>query len=278
MSPSPSPRASHSHETDVEAHAKGPGLSYNKDATVGSFAMSPELFEKLYLTPKVPSAAQGVKHFANPTPLGLMGFVISTFTFSMILMGWGGATGFSPVVGIFFFVGPILLLAGMIFEWIMGNFFTMMSMGLFAVFWLAFGMMQLPTLGLASSYADGATSESYNTVIALFLIVWGFAFFTFFIFSLKTNVIFAGIFFFAMIAVWILSGAYFKTGSGDYTLAGHLQTAGGALLFVVAILGWYIVVVIMSFEMRMGINFPLGDLSHLWPSNNAEIGDEEKQK
>lgn len=173
----------------------------------------------------------------------------------------------------------------------------MMSMGLFAVFWLAFGMMQLPTLGLASGYADGATSESYNTVIALFLIVWGFAFFTFFIFSLKTNVIFAGIFFFAMIAVWILSGAYFKTGSGDYTLAGHLQTvsfltfllsigkvltdyaqAGGALLFVVAILGWYIVVVIMSFEMRMGINFPLGDLSHLWPNNNAEIGDEEKQK
>lgn len=50
------------------------------------------------------------------------------------------------------------------------------------------------------------------------------------------------------------------------------------MLFVVAILGWYIVVVIMSFEMRMGINFPLGDLSHLWPGNGAEIGDEEKQK
>lgn len=57
-----------------------------------------------------------------------------------------------------------------------------------------------------------------------------------------------------------------------------IAQAGGALLFVVAILGWYIVVVIMSFEMRMGINFPLGDLSHLWPSNSAEIGDEEKQK
>lgn len=25
-------------------------------------------------------------------------FVISTFTFAMVLMGWGGAEGFSPVV------------------------------------------------------------------------------------------------------------------------------------------------------------------------------------
>jgi len=38
-------------------------------------------------------------------------------------MGWGGAAGLSGVAGIFFFVGPVLLLLGTIFEWIMGNFF-----------------------------------------------------------------------------------------------------------------------------------------------------------
>ena len=76
----------------------------------------------------------------------------------MVMMGWGGASGLSPVVyvfvlslsfdsgrlhlvrhvyyhanaflpnsGIFFFVGPVLLVLTTIFEWIMGNFFSMVS-------------------------------------------------------------------------------------------------------------------------------------------------------
>lgn len=85
----------------------------------GAMTISPELFEKLYLQPKIPQYA----HFANPTPMGLVGFVISTFTFSMILMGWGGASGFPAVVGIFFFVGPLMLTLAAIFNWIMGNFY-----------------------------------------------------------------------------------------------------------------------------------------------------------
>lgn len=41
----------------------------------------------------------------------------------MCLMGWGGAKGLSPLSGIFFFTGPVLLTLALIFEWIMGNFF-----------------------------------------------------------------------------------------------------------------------------------------------------------
>jgi len=111
----------------------------------------------------------------------------------------------------------------------MGNFFSMMVMGLFAVFWLSFGLLQLPTLALASAYsatgdaAEGAASVGYNATIALYLIVWGFALFTFFIFTLKTNIVFAAIFFFVTIAAWVLSGAYWKVASGDYVTAGQLQ-------------------------------------------------------
>ena len=83
----------------------------------------------------------------------------------------------------------------------------MNSLSLFCVFWLSFGMIQLPSLGIAASYsptgnaAEGAASPDYNNAIGLYLIVWGFAFVTYFIFSLKTNAIFAGIFGFAAIAV-----------------------------------------------------------------------------
>jgi hypothetical protein len=131
----------------------------------------------------------------------------------------------------FLFVGPLLLTLTAIFEWVMGNFFPMMVCGLFAVFWLSFGFLQLPTLQLAAVYsktgtsaADGAASVQYNAALALYLIVWGFALFTFFIFTLKTNLIFALIFLFVTIASWVLAGAYWKVATGDYTMAGHLQT------------------------------------------------------
>lgn len=257
-----------------------PHLSQTMSA--GGMSISPELFEKLYLTPKTPRVGDNVKRFANPTPLGFVGFVISDFTFAMVLMGWGKASGLESVVGIFLFVGPVLLVLTTIFEWIMGNFFPMMVMGVFSVFWLSFGVLQLPSLGLAGAYsttgsaAEGAASVGYNAALALFLIVWGFTFFTFAILALKTNVIFTSIFVLVTVTSWVLSAAYWKVASGDYVLAGHLQKGGGALLFVIGLLGWYMIFVMMAAEMRLPINLPVGDLSHFWPRTDIEIGAAEK--
>lgn len=123
----------------------------------------------------------------------------------------------------------------MVFEWIMGNFFPMMVMGLFAVFWLSFGVLQLPTLQLGAAYvtsadATGTTSPAYNAVIALYLIVWGFALFTFFVFTTMINTVFSLIFLFVSVACWVLSGAYWKVSSGDYATAGHLQKVSSAVV------------------------------------------------
>lgn len=108
----------------------------------------------------------------------------------------------------------------------------MMVMSLFAVFWLSFGLLQLPSLGLAAAYsptgdaAEGAASREFNAVVGLYLLVWGFALFTFWIFTLKTNAVFAGIFFFVTLGAWVLASAYFKVASGDYAAAGRLQKVG----------------------------------------------------
>lgn len=80
---------------DDPHHATRPNLTHQNTG----ISISPELFEKLYLQPKIPHL--GLSRFANPTPMGLTGFVISTFTFSMVLMGFGGASGLPAVVGIF---------------------------------------------------------------------------------------------------------------------------------------------------------------------------------
>ncbi|KAH9907200.1 GPR1/FUN34/yaaH family-domain-containing protein [Xylariomycetidae sp. FL2044] len=245
--------------------------------TTTGVTMSPELFEKLYLTPKVPLHSDYVKRFANPTPVGFMGFVISASTFAMIIMGWGGsAAALSPVAGIFFFVGPTLMLLALVFEWVMGNFFSMMVMGLFAGFWLSFGLLQLPTLALGANYATpddptGTASTEYNAAIALFLIVWGFAFLTFFVFTLKINTVLAMIFGLTMVATWLLSTAYWRLSWGDYTGADTFFTAGAAIIFAVSFLGWYMCFIIMAGEMRLPINLPVGDLSHYWPATDVPL-------
>ncbi|KAI1123645.1 GPR1/FUN34/yaaH family-domain-containing protein [Nemania abortiva] len=261
---------SHTGDVDVE---RGMGRA----ETIVS--MPSELFEKLYLTPKAPHAGSNTRSFANPTPLGFIGFVISTFTFSMILLGFGGASGLSPVVGIFLFTGPVLLFVAMIFEWIMGNFFPMMIMGLFTVFWLSFGLLNLPTLELGLPFATpsdptGLSSQGYNAAVALYLIVWGFALFTFFIFTTRVNFVFAALFLIVSIGSWLLGAAYFKVSYGDYAGAMLCQKAGASLLFVDGVLGWYACFAMMAAEMRLPLNLPFGDLSHFWPDTKVEMKSE----
>lgn len=87
----------------------------------------------------------------------------------------------------------------------------------------------MPTLGLAAAYsatgnaAEGAASNEYNAVVGSYLIVWGFALLTLWIFTLKTKAVFAGMFEFVTLAAWVLAEAYFKIGSGDYEAARRLQ-------------------------------------------------------
>ncbi|PSN64767.1 plasma membrane ammonium transporter [Corynespora cassiicola Philippines] len=259
---------------------KDPGLTH----TTTNITISPELFEKLYLAPKVPHATDNAGRFANATPLGFLGFVISVFSFSMVLMGWGGASGLPAIAGVFFFTGPLLLVLSTIFLWIQGQFFTMMVCGLFSVFWLSFGMLQLPTLGLAAAYsatgnaAEGAASKEMNAVIALYLIVWGFAMLTFWLFTMRINLVLASIFGLTTTGVFVLSGAYWKVSTGDFEQAMKLQKAGGAILFVVAALGWYMLFIMMAAEMRWTVGLPVGDLSHYWRSTDVEIAAMENEK
>ncbi|KEF58092.1 uncharacterized protein A1O9_06015 [Exophiala aquamarina CBS 119918] len=151
-----------------------------------------------------------------------------------------------------------------------------MACGVLAVFWLSFGMLQLPTLNLAEPYTAtdggpaGTLSIAFNAVIALYLIVWGFAILTFLILSVKTNLVFMSIFLFVTAGAWILSGAYWKLSTGDYSGAETLQKAGGAIIFVAGVLAWYMTVAMMSAEMQFSVCLPVGDLGRFWTKSGTE--------
>jgi succinate-acetate transporter protein len=132
----------------------------------------------------------------------------------------------------FFFTGPVLLVLATIFEWIMGNFFSMLVMGMYAVFWLSFGVIETPAWGIKASYSatgdavEGGLSAGDNAAVALYLTVWGFWLFTSFIFSLRTNTVFALIFLCGFSSSFVFAASYWKESTGDHEMAMALQKVG----------------------------------------------------
>jgi hypothetical protein len=113
----------------------------------------------------------------------------------------------------------------------------MMICGFFSVFWFSFGMLNLPSEGIAATYSptgnavEGAASVGYNAGIALYLVALGTTLLTFFPFTLRLNFVQALVIGLATVGVYILSGAYWMVSIGNYAMAGHLQMVNDSLLF-----------------------------------------------
>lgn len=95
------------------------GEALKRIRTAGSISISPELFEKIYLSPLNQVKGELRKTFGNPTPLALCGFLLSLSPLSCDLMGWRGTNG--PAVGAagtatYFFFGGLLMILGAVGE------------------------------------------------------------------------------------------------------------------------------------------------------------------
>lgn len=69
------------------------GDALQRIRTAGSISISPELFEKIYLSPQNAVKGDLRKTFGNPTPVALLGFLLCLSPLSCDLMGWRGAGG-----------------------------------------------------------------------------------------------------------------------------------------------------------------------------------------
>jgi uncharacterized protein len=174
----------------------------------------------------------------------------------------------------------------------MGNFFTMMVNGYLCVFYLSFGVVELPSAGVAASYSatgdatEGSQTTGYNMGLSLYTIALGCALLTFFVFSLRINAVLALIFSGASGACYILAAAYWNMSVQNFDLAMRLQhvrsspvisgpltnymQVSGGLLFFIGLLAWYATVAIMAKEMEFPVRLPLGDLSRFWYPINPD--------
>jgi hypothetical protein len=70
----------------------------NLNRTNTFLSITPEMFEKLYLSPKTQIRGELRQTFGNPTPVALLGFSVALMPLSIELMGWRGASGLSATM------------------------------------------------------------------------------------------------------------------------------------------------------------------------------------
>ncbi|KAH9876845.1 hypothetical protein IAQ61_002206 [Plenodomus lingam] len=249
--------------------------SYDSNAAVhkirpaGSISMSPEMFEKLYLSPQNEVKGDLRKTFGNPTPLGIIGFLLALTPLSWTLMGWRGAGGSGAAsIGWYYFAGGLLMMLSGLGEWILGNTFPFIVFCSFGAFWLGYGATLQPSYGAYSLYRDpnnasstGLESVGFNVGIAYLMIAMAILCLVFLICSIRTNIVFFMIFFGLTPTFGFLAGTFLQIANGRPALAARLQEAAGAFAFVACIAGWYIFFAMMLASVDFPFDLPLVDLS-----------------
>lgn len=116
---------------------------------------------------------------ANPAPLGLMGFGMTTILLNLHNAGFFAMGSVILAMGIFF-GGLAQVIAGLM-EWKKGNTFGTLAFTSYGFFWLALvGLLLLPEMGIS------APTEK-TTALAWFLALWGIFTAVLFIATLRMN-------------------------------------------------------------------------------------------
>jgi uncharacterized protein len=159
---------------------------------------------------------------ANPAPLGLCAFGMTTLILSIHNMGLTALA--SPIIAMAIFFGGLAQVIVGTMEWKKNNTFGLLTFGSFGFFWICFAtLLMLPGLGL--SKAPGPVE------LAVFLGLWGIFAFGLFICSLKMHKTLQ-ITLLALVVTFFLLVAAQLTGSSMILVAGGvIGVITGALAF-----------------------------------------------
>src|SRR5689334_14022587 len=145
-------------------------------------------------------AVEGSGSIADPAPLGLAAFALTTFVLSLVNAKWMPA-GTAPVVlGLALAYGGLAqLLAGM-WEFRRGNTFGATAFGSFGAFWISYW-------AFVTFYADKVPAADAGKAAGWFLIAWGIFTALMFLASLRTTM---GL----VVLFALLAATYYVLGAG----------------------------------------------------------------
>ena len=113
------------------------------------------------------------KHrYADPAPLAIFCFGTTVLLLSLINVHARGVTHANVVIGLGFFMGGLGQMIGGIFEFILGNTFSMVTFIAFGGIWATLGIVLSPWSGIEEAYKD---PKEFNQALGLMFMSW-FAF------------------------------------------------------------------------------------------------------
>jgi succinate-acetate transporter protein len=177
-------------------------------------------------SPGVPASAAGpAPTVADPGPLGLGAFALTTFVLSVYNAGIVGE-GSEPVVfGLALAYGGLAqLLAGM-WEFRTGNTFGAVAFTSFGAFWLSFWALE-------TFYADKIPPGDAGHGVGLFLIAWGIFTLYMTVAALRTTTAILTVFALLTLTVFLL-------GIGNAGGTEGIVKAGGWFGLATAVAAWY---------------------------------------
>ncbi|EXJ72442.1 uncharacterized protein A1O5_04946 [Cladophialophora psammophila CBS 110553] len=252
--------------------------------TAGSLTITPELFEKIYLSPKNRVSNNIRSTVGNPTPLALCGFLLSLSPLCNILLGWRGSGGSGAAeVGVYYFFGGMLMIIGSVLEFILGNTFPFVVFGSFGAFWLSWAATLTPFYHASIAYdpnhpATSSMNPTFANTFAFFMIYMGALCFIYLVCALRTNICFVLIFLSLVPAFGLMAAVYWKLAEGNAAVSLKCQHAASGLLFAVCLLGWYLLTAQLLAAVDFPLNVPVGDLSHLVKGASERAARKEERK
>jgi succinate-acetate transporter protein len=169
---------------------------------------------------------------ADPAPLGLSGFALTTLILSLWNAGVLAGNDVKVVIGLAAFYGGLAqLLAGM-WEFRNGNTFGATAFSSYGAFWLTFAALLIPGFGV--DFGDAAKGPSH-TAIGWYLIAWAIVTGLLLLGTLRINGALVAVFVllfvtYILLAIGEFSGA--AAGSG-------ITSIGGWIGVLTAIAAWY---------------------------------------
>ncbi|KAF2201514.1 GPR/FUN34 family protein-like protein [Delitschia confertaspora ATCC 74209] len=181
------------------------------------------------------------RKLANPAPLGLSAFALTTFVLSLINLNTRGITGPSIVLALAFgYGGLVQLLAGM-WEMAVGNTFGATALSSYGGFWISFAIILTPGgFGIEKSLTvstDPLDLSPFLNSMGLYLMGWFIFTFILLICTLRSTVAFFSLFFTLDLA-FLLLGIGYLTGTSTHPKVGCIK-AGGVFGLLAAFIAWY---------------------------------------
>jgi succinate-acetate transporter protein len=179
-----------------------------------------------YTRPDTAPAPSSSPAIADPGPLGLAAFALTTFVLTCVNTGWLKEGTETVVIGLALFYGGLgQLLAGM-WEFRKNNTFGAVALSSYGAFWLSFA-------GILFFYKPvGVTVSQANHAIGFYLIAW--AIFTGYM------TVSAGRVSVAVLAVFAsLTATFILLGIANLAVHPGVLKAGGYLGIITAALAWY---------------------------------------